>query len=214
MTMLKMALSVSILIGVMVLAERDGQTAQAYRQMDNATLLNKLAEQSTAKREPFNSLAFRELKGRHDVDPAALVSLVRGIDNGNALLPLLLLRRLDERAYLALPPERRATVLTDALQTSVTFNTWGLPGIYLEDASKALIEAGRSAVPALTPMLADTRPAPVFGSKEAMLYRRYQFRLADYALFFVEEIRGNTNFVMPVSVAERDLLIRELRGKR
>ena len=70
------------------------QTAQTYREKDNATLLKMLAEQSAAKKEPFNSLAFRELKGCRDVDPAALASIVRQTDNGNALLPLLLLRRL------------------------------------------------------------------------------------------------------------------------
>jgi hypothetical protein len=186
------------------------QTAQTYREMDNATLLKKLVEQSTAKREPFNSLAFRELTRRRDVDVASLASLVREMDNANAILPLLLLRRLDEKAYLALPAALRVTVLTDALQRSVMFNTWGLPGIYQEDASRAMLEAGGAAVPALRRMLSDARPAPVFGSQEYMLYKRYQFRLSDYALFFLEKIRGNPNFVMPVSVTQRDALIREM----
>ena len=180
------------------------RTAQTYHAMDNATLLKRLVEQSTAKQEPFNSLAFRELKGRPDVDPAVLVSLVREMENGNALLPLLLLRR-NKETYLTLPAELRARVLTDALQTSVRFNTWGLPGFYLEDASKALIETGDAAVPVLRGMLSNTSPAPVFGSQEYMLFRRYQFRLCDYALFFLEKIRSNAGFVMPESVAEREI---------
>jgi len=98
------------------------QTAQAYRDMDNATLLTKLMEQSAAKREPFNSPAYRELQGRHDVNSASLVSSVRQTDNGNALLPLLLLRKLDEKTYLALPANLRATVLTDALRGAVMFS--------------------------------------------------------------------------------------------
>jgi hypothetical protein len=186
------------------------QTAQTYREMDNAALLKKLAEQSTAKREPFNSLAFRELTRRRDVDAVSLVALVREMGNANALLPLLLLRRVDEKDYLALPAVLRATVLTDALQTSVRFNTWGLPGIYQEDASRAMLEAGAAAVPALRRMLSDARPAPVFGSQEYMLYKRYQFRVSDYALFFLEKIRGNPDFVMPVSVTQRDALVREM----
>jgi hypothetical protein len=183
------------------------QTAQTYKAMDNDALLKKLVEQSTAKREPFNSLAYRELRGRKDVDAAALVSLVREMNNGNALLPLLLIRRLNERTYLDMAPELRATVLTDALQTSRTFNTWGLPHAYLEDASKAMLESGESAYPALRRMLSDTRPAPVFGSKEFMEYQRYKYRLCDYALFFLEKMQGNADFVMPMSVADRDALI-------
>jgi len=183
------------------------QTAQTYKAMDSATLLKKLVEQSTAKREPFNSLAYRELRGRKDVSADSLVSLVREMHNGNALLPLLLLRKLHEKEYLAIPAEERAIVLTDALKNSKTFNTWGLPHIYLEDASRAMLECGQAAIPALKQMLSDTRPAPVFGSQEYMEYLRYKYRLCDYALFFIEKLQGNAIFRMPVSVAERDSLI-------
>lgn len=186
------------------------QTAQTYKEMDNPALLKKLVEQSTAKREPFNSLAYRELKGRNDVNADSLVSLVGEMNNGNALLPLLLLRKLNEKAYLDMPAELRATVLTDALQNSKMFNTWGLPHIYLEDASRAMLKSGKSAYPALRRMLSETRPAPVFGGQEFMEYERYKYRLCDYALFFLEKMQGNADFRMPVSVADRDSLIREM----
>jgi hypothetical protein len=186
------------------------QTAQTYHAMDNAALLQKLMEQSTAQKEPFNSLAYRELQTRKDVNPDSLVSLVRETHNGSALLPLLLLRKLNNKVYLDLPAELRATVLTDALQNSKVFNTWGLPHAYLEDASKAMLESGPSAYPALKRMLSDTRPAPVFGGQERMIYLRYQYRLCDYALFFLEKMQGNANFVMPVSPADRDALIKEM----
>jgi hypothetical protein len=58
-------------------------------------------------------------------------------------------------------------------------------------------------------MLSDHRPAPVFGSQEAMMYERYNYRLCDYALVFLEQIEGNTKFRMPVSVADRDALIKQ-----
>lgn len=185
------------------------RTAQTYHAMDNATLLNHLVEQSQALREPFNSLAYRELKTRTDVDAKALTALVRENQNAAGLLPLLLLRKLHNQEYTALPAETRARVLTDALQASKTFNTWGLPGFYLEDASYAMIEAGRSAVPALKRMLGDTRPAPLFGSKEYMLSQQLKYRLCDYALFFLKKIQGDEQFKLPATPAERDTLIKQ-----
>lgn len=186
------------------------QTTQAYKAMDNTTLMQKLVEQSKAKREPFNSLAYRELQGRKDINPEPLVTLVNQMHDSDALLPLLLIRHLNENVYLSIPVQERAAVLTDALQTSKTFNTWGLPHRYLEDASKAMIESGKSAVPSLKRMLSETRPAPVFGGQEYMEYERYKYRLCDYALFFLERIQGKTDFQMPLSPDDRDSLIKQL----
>jgi hypothetical protein len=185
------------------------QTAQTYHAMDNATLLNHLLEQSKALREPFNSLAYRELKTRTDVDPNALTALVKDNQNAGGLLPLLLLRKLDNKAYMDVSAETRATVLTDALQASKTFNTWGLPDVYLEDASTAMIEAGPTAIPALKRMLGETRPTPLFGSKEYMLARQYKYRLCDYALFFLKRIGGDAQFTLPATSEERDALIKQ-----
>jgi hypothetical protein len=141
------------------------------------------------------------------------VALVKENDNAAGLLPLLLLRKLDNKSYLQVPAENRAKILTDALQASKYFNTWGLPNFNLEDASRALIEAGRSAVPALKRMLSDTRPAPVFGSQEYMVYKQYNYRLCDYALFFLERIEGNAEFQLPMSVTDRDSEIKKMSAK-
>ncbi len=184
------------------------QTAQTYHAMDNTTLLGHLVEQSKSLKEPFNSLAYRELKTRTDIDPKALSGLVGENQNAAGLLPLLLLRRLNNKAYLDVPAETRAKVLTDALRASKTFNTWGLPGFYLEDASNAMIETGRSTVPALKRMLDDTRPAPLFGSKEYMLSQRLKYRLCDYALYFLRRIGGDEQFKLPAVPEERDALIK------
>jgi len=97
------------------------QTAQTYHAMDNATLLNHLVEQSKGLREPFNSLAYRELKTRTDVDPKALTAMVKENQNAGGLLPLLLLRKLDNKVYMEVTSETRAKVLTDALQASKTW---------------------------------------------------------------------------------------------
>src|ERR1700679_846005 len=86
------------------------QTAQTYHAMDNAALINKLVEQSARKREPFNSLAYRELVTRKDVDSKALASIVNERKNGDAILPLLLLRKLDQKSYTQIPAEVRSAV--------------------------------------------------------------------------------------------------------
>lgn len=189
------------------------ETTGTYHAMDNATLLQKLMEQSKAQQEPFNSLAYRELKTRTDVDSKSLLALVKENDNAAGLSPLLLLRKLDNKSYLQVPAENRAKILTEALRASKYFNTWGLPNFNLQDASRALIEAGKSAVPDLKRLLSDTRPAPVFGSQEYMVYKRYNYRLCDYALFFLERIDGNAEFQMPMSVTDRDSEIKKMSAK-
>ena len=186
-------------------------TQEVYHAMDNPSLLTKLMEQSKAKREPFNSPAYRELQTRTNVDAKALATLVSESNDARALLPLLLLRKLDNKSYQQLPADLRAHVLTEALQGSTYFNVWGVPNFNLEDASQALIETGSSAVPELKRMLSDTRPAPVFGSQEYMEYKKHQYRVCDYALLFLTLIKDNkANFRMPVSPAERDGLIKSL----
>ena len=189
------------------------QTKQTYHEMDNSALLAKLMEQSATQKEPFNSPAFRELKGRTDVDSKSLVSLVKQNSNSRGLLPLLLLRKLDNKSYLEVPVDLRAGILTDSLRGSKYFNVWGLPNFYIEDASHALIETGKTAAPALTRMLSDTRPAPVFGSQEYMIYKKYNFRVCDYALFFLRKIGDSADFRMPVSAADRDALIKQMTAK-
>jgi hypothetical protein len=184
-------------------------TRQTYHAMDNATLLARLMEQSKSKREPFNSPAYRELKTRTDLDAKALAALISENRNADGLLPLLLLRTRDRKSYLELSAELRARILSDALQSSQYFNAWGLPGLYLQDASRAMIETGSSANAPLKRLLADTRPAPVFGSQEYTMYKKYKFRVCDYALYFLEAIKGNPGMRLPVAPEERDALIKE-----
>src|ERR1051326_7534989 len=125
------------------------QTARTYKQMDSPTLLRKLAEQSKLKKEPFNSLAYRELQTRTNVDSEALVRMIDSSTNADALLPLLLLRKLDRSVYLKLATTERADVLTDALKQSKYFNAWGIPPVYLEDASRAMVGGCLAPAPSL-----------------------------------------------------------------
>jgi hypothetical protein len=195
------------------IAKDVAQTTQTYHAMSNDDLVARLIEQSKLQQEPFNSLAYRELSGRTNVNSEGLAEIVRNGKDGDTLLPLLLLRHLDEKAYRDVPVGVRARILANALQRSKTFNTWGIPNLYLEDASLALLECGRAIAPELRRMLGETRPAPVFGSKAAMYVKQYQLRLCDYALFYLRRLAGRADFTLPKSVAERDSLIERLRGE-
>jgi hypothetical protein len=186
------------------------QTAQTYRAMDTIALLTKLVEQSKAQIEPFNSPAYRELETRKDVNAGSLVALVKENPTMSGLLPLLLLQKVGRQSYVQVPVELRASILTDALQHWKYFNVWGIPNYYLEPASLALIGTGRAATPALKKMLSSTRAAPVWGSKEYMIYETLKYRLGDYALFFLEQIAGNTSFRLPDSITDRDALIKRM----
>jgi hypothetical protein len=181
-------------------------TSQRFHSYKNDTLIQILVAESSKQKEPFNSLAYRELVTRKDVSADTLAAIVRRLKDRNALLPLILLRNLNGTAYKSLPAELRAGVLTDALRASKMFNTWGFPPFYLQDASVALIDCGRPAVPALKQMLRDTSAAPVFGSKQYMEYLHYRYRLCDYALFFIRKIE-DPKFIFPTARDKRDSLI-------
>ena len=183
------------------------RTQAMYHSMDNTELLKRLGEQSRQQKEPFNSLAYRELRTRNNVDTKAIQAQIADLKNGDALLALLLLRRLYEKDYLTLPMASRVQILTDALGRSVYFNTWGLPNANLQEASLAMLECDSSAFPALKKLLNEKRPAPLFGSKEAMEYKRYHFRVCDFALFFLESMRHKTRYAIPIEPGERDRII-------
>ena len=91
--------------------------------MSDTELISKLAEQSKKQVEPFNLPAYRELITRKNVDSSLLVAQVNQAKNGDALLPLLLLRTRNTMAYNNISKNARAAILTDALDSSKTFNT-------------------------------------------------------------------------------------------
>jgi hypothetical protein len=184
-------------------------TAQRFHSYKNDTLVKILAVESAKRKEPFNSLAYRELQTRSDVSADTLSALVKRVNDGDAILPLLLLRKLSADNYKKVPLELKVNVLTGALKSSKEYNIWGFPPFYLEDASVALLECGRVAFPALKLMLMDTTQAPVFGSQAYMQYLRYRYRRCDYALFFIRK-GEDAKFVFPTAFEQRDSLIREI----
>jgi hypothetical protein len=140
---------------------------------------------------PFGA---ESIKLARQLGPAATSFLIaqvkaRGEDD---FLALEALREADMAAYNSLPGPLRAEIYSQALQNSTFFNAWGLPGYQLTPTSQALIALGKIALPSLLPLLADKRPAPLAGSRDATTSTIYGNRICDYAWVFLQEIRGES----------------------
>lgn len=175
--------------------------------MDVGQLARELATESEKGVEPFNSLPFTEVVSRGEGVGSMLKPLLTQA-NRNSLLGLLALRKVSPTQYQSLDPAFKVAVLTDALSNSKYFNTWGLPHLYWEDAAKAIVAEGKAAEQPLIALLKNTREAPMWGSDEVLEYRRYKYRICDYAWAMLNEIRGK-KVEIPTDPAERDKLIAE-----
>jgi hypothetical protein len=124
----------------------------------------------------------------------------------SSFLALLAVHKLDPEAYRALDAKKRASILADALRQSKTFNAWGIPHLYWEDAGKALVELGEAAAGPLKALLKDDRAAPVWGSEEAAEYAKYKYRVKDYAWALLQAAETKKADI-PADPAARDRLI-------
>ena len=185
------------------------ETVKKFASYPEDSLLQKLHEDSRKMVEPFNSLAYRELVKRRNVDPLKLRLSVNTSDY-TSFLNLLATRTLAKEQYRQLPDSLKVSILTDALSKHKTFNAWGLPHLKLEDGSIALIELGEQAVNRLKPLLQDCRPALFWGDEEYYEYKKYKYRLCDYAMIFIKQIRKE-QFIISEKPEERDKLIAELK---
>jgi len=185
-------------------SKREGRARQ-LKAMDVAQLARELEADSAKGREPFNSSSYREMVSRGQPGAAVLKPLLTRADR-SSLLGLLALRATDQKQYQALAPQFRVDVLIDDLKNSKSFNAWGIPHMYWEDAAKTVIAEGPPVVPSLVPLLRDQRDAPLWGSKEVRIQRKYKYRVCDYAWALLNEI-GHKKVEIPIDPAERDKLI-------
>jgi hypothetical protein len=126
------------------------------------------------------------------------------------LLALEALREAVPGVYHSLPARQRAEIYAEALGRASFFNSWGVPGYQLTDASKALIDLGEDAVAVLTPLLDDSRDAPLSGSQAATTSLMYGNRIRDYAWVLIMEAT-HRKYSYPQDPLERDRLIEALR---
>jgi hypothetical protein len=170
--------------------------------MDSTQLASALEADSERGLEPFNSLAFTEAVSRGEAAGAGLARAITRADR-SSLLTLLAVRKASPSAYGSIDPARRVGILVDALRTSKTFNTWGLPHVRWEYAAQAVIDEGAVAVKPLSALLTDKRLAPVWGSEDFLEYDRYKYRVCDYAWAMLAAIR-NQQIDISADPASRD----------
>jgi hypothetical protein len=192
-------------------AKAKGRALEAeLKSLPTAELAKRLEADSKTDVEPFNSVAFREARGRGAQAGAELAGYVKNPDR-SSFLTLMAVYTTNKDAYNRLDVKLRAAILTEALRTSKEFNSWGLPHLYWEDAAKALIGTGEAAEQGLRALLKENREAPVWGSEEASESQRYKYRVKDYAWALLMEIRGKRTEI-PVEPENRDRMIAELGG--
>lgn len=113
------------------------------------------------------------------------------------------------------PPEAGdalAAAYAHALAATVEANRWGMPGELDEPAGQHLVALGRPAVPALRPLLSDTRAVTYGGSKEAMVGNDYHYRVKDFAAFFIARIL-KLPYRVVTDPAKRDQAISDLAAQ-
>jgi hypothetical protein len=128
---------------------------------------------------------------------------------------LFLLRRHSDTEAREIGEDARSAILCAALTHLTYLNDWG----YLEptqpydgEAAVALLETGRAAVKPLTPLLDDSRSAPLYGSEDAAMSSIYKYRRCDFAYRYLSMILGlKPEFDKNPKV--RDRAIRELKQK-
>lgn len=194
------------------LATKRQQRQDALRAMTVAELARELRSDAERGREPFNSSAYGQMVAR---GAAAASELRAQLSEPTrvSLLGLLALRQIDSAAYRTLQSDFRAAVLTDALRTAQTFNAWGIPSQYWEEAARAAIAEGRSIVPSLRPLLADERPAPLWGTEASTESRRLGLRVRDYAWALTQAIVGGGQLTFPADPSVRDSAISAMQRR-
>jgi len=179
---------------------------ESFKQKSVTELISELESAALKGKEPFNSLAFREVLRRRDGGDQIFQS-IRTKDQ-KEYFKVMALSKINPELYKRLTCDVICAVLTASLQKSVVFNAWGLPHFYWESSAKAIIECGRVAIPYLAPLLRDKRPAPMWGSEEVKESEKYRYRVCDYAYALMREIDGK-KWDIPEHIEERDKAIED-----
>lgn len=150
-----------------------------------------------------------------EADAAAAQAAIEADPEAAWYHTLFALRRGHPAIYAALPANVRAAVLCGALGHLSFYNDWGYldpSGSFDGEAARAMLELGPDAAACLVPLLADTAPAPLYGSETATLSSMYGYRRADFAYRYLLALRGEQP-AFARDQAERDRAIAAERAR-
>jgi hypothetical protein len=161
--------------------------------------------------------------GDHHIDaiwtlpnaPTALAALV--MDNSMDLKVRFLAAEILYYKDSTYPPESAkaalAEIYADALanDTIGVANPWGLPG-YLDSVGQHVVGLGTVAVKSLTTLLDDDTEILFEGSEEATIGNGYEYRVKDFAAYFISQITG-IPYTIYQTPAERDAEIARLKAQ-
>lgn len=186
----------------------------ALGQMGEPHLAAELQRESLEGREPFNSLAYEIIVKKGPTFCVTFRHLLSKPDRSSFLL-LLALRKICPTDYQQIPAKVRVNILVDALRHAKSFNAWGLPHIRWHEAAEALIAEKDAARPALVALLKaeGSSDAPVQGLQSYDAYRKYKYRLKDYAWALLNQINDKA-IPIPADPTIRDSLIKELAKRK
>lgn len=184
-------------------------TLRLMKEMPVKSLVIQMDKDAKMQMAPFNSSAFREITTNRKSDGN---ELFKEIENSRetGYISILALRKINPEAYNKLKQDAVCSVLIEQFSVTKSYNMWGLPHLYWEEAAKAIIECGKYAEDSLKKFLADKSPAPVWGSEEGLEYEAYMYRRCDYALALIMAIRGEDTREISKSAEKRDAIIKDL----
>jgi len=175
---------------------------------NGSTIVESLIAESRSGAPLMKSTILSSVKPS-EMDVNKLIDTVNAHQDHSAYHVLFLLHRLFPDAYRNLPSAVKAPVLCDALSHLTFFNDWG----YLApdeshdgEAAQALLELGKAALPCLTPLLDESRAAPLFGSETATMSTTYRYRINDFAYRYISKILGRQpNFAADPQARDSDI---------
>jgi hypothetical protein len=176
--------------------------------------IKKLVDASTEKRAFQESGLLNENPLQAGDIPEALAYIKTHADYTSYHL-LLAVRKYHPASYKDVANDDKAAILCSALANSIFLNDWGYldpSESYDGESAKALLETGKVALKSLTPMLADGKEAPLFGSEEATMSHVYKYRRKDFAARYAAVILGLTP-TFSRDLKERDRDIEALKAK-
>ena len=202
----KYSIILVVITGIVLSCTRNDKS---QKKMNIESLIEKLQEEAKKHPSILQSQTYPEIieMGNTIIDP-----LTTSVDDVSTkhYLSLMAILEISPSNLQDIPEERRIEIWMQALQQGGHHNDWGIPGRYLAGGALDLERLGEKTIPHLLPLLEDTTPSAIWGSKEVMISQHYQNRMCDFAFFLIQHIL-KMDIEYSEKVQERDIAIQKLK---